>query len=62
MTRFLYWLVYHFDLGPIGPHLLEFAVRSWLRQARKSTAEPLVRHRAFGLVTAFHLHPADERM
>jgi hypothetical protein len=62
MTRLLYWLIYHVDLGPLGPRLLDFAVKHLLRRARKDTAQPLVRQRAYGLVTAFHLHPADERM
>jgi hypothetical protein len=62
MTRFLYWLIYHVDLGPLGPRLLDFAVQHWLKRARKGIAQPRVRQRAFGLVTAFHLQPADERM
>ncbi len=30
MTRFLYWLVYNVDLVPLGPKLLDLAVRAWL--------------------------------
>jgi hypothetical protein len=62
MTRFLYWLVYHVDLGPLGPRLLDFAVWNWLRHARKGARQPLVRKRAFGFVTTLQLQPADERM
>jgi hypothetical protein len=65
MTKLLYWLVYHLDLGPLGPKLLDLAVQSWLRRAKARAAQPLVHSRAAGLVTALHLQPsfgADERM
>jgi hypothetical protein len=65
MTTFLYWLVYNFDLGPLGPTVLDLAVKSWLRRARERVAQPAIRQRIFGLVTTFHLEPsfgADERM
>lgn len=62
MTRFLYWLVYHFDLGPLGPHLLDFTVQNWLRRASKLDRQPVVRRQALGLFTMLHLRAADERM
>ena len=31
MARLLYWLIYNFDLGPLGPSLLDLAVKTWLR-------------------------------
>ncbi len=65
MTKLLYWIVYHFDLGPLGPKLLDLAVKSWLRRAKQQAAQPLVHRRGAGLLTALHLQPsfgADERM
>lgn len=62
MTRFLYWLVYHFDLGPLGPHLLNIAVQNWLRRASKLDGQPVVRRQARGLFAMLHLRAADERM
>jgi hypothetical protein len=62
MTRFLYWLVYHFDLGPLGPHLLDFAVQNWLRRASKLDGQPVVPRQARGLFTMLHLRAADEGM
>jgi hypothetical protein len=65
MTRLLYWMVYHLDLGPLGPRLLSLAVRSWLKRRKRQAAEPTVRQRAFGRLTTLHLEPsfgADERM
>jgi hypothetical protein len=38
MTTFLYWLVYNFDLGPLGPRLLDMAVKGWLRRERHDSA------------------------
>jgi hypothetical protein len=65
MTKLLYWMVYNFDLGPLGPRALDLAVNSWLKRAREQAAMPLVRRRAFGFLTTFDLQPrfgADERM
>lgn len=62
MTRFLYWLVYHFDLGPLAPHLLDFAVQNWLRRVSKLDGQPVVRRQARGLFTMLHLRAADEGM
>jgi hypothetical protein len=65
MTRILYWLVYHFDLGPLGPKVLDYAVQSWLKRAKERELQPLVRRRAAGAATVFHLQPSfggDERM
>lgn len=38
MTRFFYWLVYNFDLGPFGPPLMDLAVKTWLFQHRSRIA------------------------
>ncbi len=64
MTTMLYWIVYHLDLGRFGPKVLQLAVRSWLKRARKNPRMPLVRRRKFGGLTALHLEPkfGDERM
>ncbi len=65
MVSMLYWIVYHLDLGRIGPKVLDFAVRSWLRRARKGTMAPAVRRQSAGGLTRVHLEPtfgADERM
>ena len=65
MTKFLYWLVLNCDLGPLGPKLLDLAVQSWLRGARRNAAQPYVRRRRFGWLITFHLQPllgGDERM
>lgn len=65
MTKFLYWIVYHLDLGPLGPKVLDLAVQTWLKRAKEQDAAPMVRWRASGLLTTLHLHPsfgADERM
>ncbi|MGH6866383.1 MAG: hypothetical protein ACREDO_09500 [Methyloceanibacter sp.] len=65
MTKLLYWLVYYLDLGKLGPKVLDFAVRSWLKHAQHNAAQPLVRHRTFGFLPSFDLHArfsADERM
>lgn len=34
MARLLYWLLYNVDLGPFGPQLMDFAVKTWLRTHR----------------------------
>jgi hypothetical protein len=64
MANMLYWIVYHFDLGRLGPRVLELAVKSWLKRARKTPRMPLVRRRTFGDLTSLHLEPkfGDERM
>ena len=46
MTKFLYWLVYNFDLGPLGPMVLALAVNSWLSDARREAMAPAVRLQA----------------
>jgi hypothetical protein len=38
MARLLYWLVYNFDLGPLGPSLMDFAVWTWLHRRRQRAA------------------------
>lgn len=39
MARFLYWLVYNFDLGPLGPAALDLAVKIWLYRHRRCAAD-----------------------
>jgi len=34
MAALLYWIVYNFDLGPVGPTMLDPAVQSWLKRAK----------------------------
>jgi hypothetical protein len=65
MTKLLYWLVYHLDLGRLGPTVLDLAVRSWLKRARHQRAPAPIRRRFSGLLTILHLEPkkrADQRM
>jgi hypothetical protein len=65
MVTMLYWIVYHLDLGRLGPKVLDLAVRSWLKRAKKKAAAPVVRRKSFGGLTALHLEPnfgVDERM
>jgi hypothetical protein len=57
MTTLLYWIVYHLDLGSLGPKVLDLAVRSWLKSAKEREAAPIVRRRSFGLLTILHLEP-----
>jgi hypothetical protein len=38
MTTVLYWFVYNFDFGPLGPRLLDMAVQAWLRRERRRSA------------------------
>jgi hypothetical protein len=40
-----------------GPNVLQLAVRSWLKRARKNPRMPLVRRRNFEGLTALHLEP-----
>jgi hypothetical protein len=65
MATMLYWIVYHLDLGRLGPKALDLAVRSWLSRADKEIAAPVVRRQSSGTLTTFHLDPnfgVDERM
>lgn len=65
MTNILYWLVYHLDLGPLGPKILDLAVRNWLKRAKERGPAPMVRRRVFGLLPIPHLEPnlrADQRI
>jgi hypothetical protein len=65
MTTRLYWIVYHLDLGPVGPRVLDLAVRSWLKRARDQDIVPMVRRRVSGWLTTLHLRPSfvsDARM
>jgi hypothetical protein len=65
MTALLYWIVYNFDLGPLGPRVLDLAVQSWLKRAKDERGGPIVRQRVFGWLTVLHLQPSfgtDERM
>jgi hypothetical protein len=38
VTTLLYWLVYNFDLGPVGPWVLDKAVRSWIEREKERRA------------------------
>jgi hypothetical protein len=38
MTKLLYWLVYNFDLGPVGPWVLDKAVRTWIEREKERRA------------------------
>ena len=58
MTPLLYWIVYHLDLGSLGPKVLDLAVRSWLKGAKEREAAPIARRRSFGLLTILHLEPS----
>ncbi len=51
MTKFLYWLVYNFDLGRLGPMVLDLAVQSWLSDARREARAPVVRLQALSPLT-----------
>lgn len=55
MTKFLYWIVYNFDLGPLGPKVLDLAVRSWLRDVRQ--AEMARGRGVAGWLSALQLQP-----
>jgi hypothetical protein len=64
MAALLYWLVYNFDLGPLGPTVLNLAVQSWLSRARDKSIAPDVRRRLSSFLCSFNLQPslrADER-
>jgi hypothetical protein len=66
MTRLLYWIAYHLDLGPrLGSKVLDLAVRSWLQRSRHQAAQPLVRQETLGLFRTVDLGPSfgtDERL
>ena len=36
----LYWIVYHLDLGRLGPKVLDLAVKRWLKRANELGVEP----------------------
>lgn len=61
----LYWIIYHLDLGRLGPKVLDLAVRRWLKRANGHGVAPLVGRQRRGPLTTLHLKPsfgADERM
>jgi hypothetical protein len=65
MAALLYWVVYNFDLGPLGPMVLHLAVQSWLKRARNRDALSGVRRRVAGFLAGFDPQPslrAGERM
>jgi hypothetical protein len=65
MAALLYWVVYNFDLGPLGPMVLNLAVQSWLKRARNRDALSGVRRRVAGFLAGFDPQPslrAGERM
>jgi hypothetical protein len=44
MAALLYWILYNFDLGPLGPTMLDAAVQTWLKRAKsRAQASPLFR-------------------
>jgi hypothetical protein len=45
MAALLYWIVYNFDLGPLGPTMLDAAVQSWLKRAKSRAQASNVRRR-----------------
>ena len=65
MAALLYWLVYNFDLGPLGPAVLNLAVQSWLKRAIDKSIAPDATRRLSSFLCSFNLQPslrADERM
>jgi hypothetical protein len=65
MTKLLYWLDYHLDLGRLGPKVLDLAVQSWLKRAHNQKAPAPIRRRFSGLRTVLYLEPklrADQSM
>ena len=40
MTPMLYWIVYHLDLGRLGPKVLDLAVKRWLKRANEDAPTP----------------------
>lgn len=57
MAALLYWVVYNFDLGPLGPMVLNLAVHSWLKRARNSDSRSGVRRRVAGCLAIFDPQP-----
>ena len=56
MSKFLYFLVYNFDLGPVGPRVLDLALRTWLSEAH--TVEASRNERRTGWLQAFMPQPS----
>ena len=56
MSKFLYFLVYNFDLGPLGPRVLNLALRTWLSKAH--TVEVSRNERRTSWLQAFMPHPS----
>ena len=56
MSKFLYFLVYNFDLGPLGPRVLDLALRTWLSEAH--TVEASRNERRTGWLQAFMPQPS----
>jgi hypothetical protein len=54
MSAPLYWIVYNFDLGPLGPTMLNAAVQSCLKRAKSSTQASYVRRRISSFLAAFN--------
>jgi hypothetical protein len=65
MAALLYWIVYNFDLGPLGPTVLNLAVQSWLNRERDKGVVTDVRRQLSSFLCSFNLQPslrADGRM
>jgi hypothetical protein len=65
MAALLYWIVYNFDLGPLGPTMLDTAVQSWLKRAKSRAQASNVRRRILCFLSTFHSQlslRADERV
>jgi hypothetical protein len=43
MARILYWCVYHIDLGPFGPTMLDLAPRVWQTRERARATRSFLR-------------------
>jgi hypothetical protein len=54
MAALLYWIVYNFDLGPLGPTMLDAAVQSWLKRAKSRAQASNVRRRISSFLTTFN--------
>ena len=59
MSKFLYFLVYNFDLGPLGPRVLDLALRTWLSKAH--TLEASRNERRTTWLQAFMPQPSFEQ-
>jgi hypothetical protein len=64
MAALLFRIVYNFDLGPLGPTVLKFALQRWLKRERDEGVAADVRRRLSSFLCSFNLQSslrADER-